>query len=35
MMLTQTLSKEDADKLIALAKAEGADNLMKRLIAAL
>ena len=35
MMLTQILSKEDADKLIALAKAEGADNLMKRIIAAL
>ena len=35
MMLTQTLSKEDADKLIALAKSEGADNLMKRIIASL
>lgn len=35
MMLTQILSKEDTDKLIALAKAEGADNLMKRIIAAL
>lgn len=35
MMLTQILSKEDADKLIALAKTEGADNLMKRIIAAL
>lgn len=35
MMLTQTITTEDADKLIALAKQEGADNLMKRIIAAL
>jgi hypothetical protein len=35
MMMTQTISKEDADKLIALAKTEGADNLIKRIIASL
>lgn len=35
MMMTQILSKEAADKLIVLAKAEGADNLMKRIIDAL
>lgn len=35
MMLTQTISKEDADKIMAQAKIEGADNLMKRMIAAL
>ena len=35
MMLTQTITTEDADKLIALAKTEGVDNLMKRIIAAL
>jgi ParB-like chromosome segregation protein Spo0J len=35
MMMTNTLTKEQADKLIALAKAEGADNLMKRIIDAL
>lgn len=34
-MMTNTLTKEQADKLISLAKAEGADNLMKRIIAAL
>ena len=35
MMMTNTLTKEQADKLIALAKTEGADNLMKRIIDAL
>jgi hypothetical protein len=35
MMMTQTISKEDADKLIALAKTEGADNLIKRIISSL
>ena len=32
MMLCQTLTKEEADKLIKLAKQEGAGNLMKRII---
>ena len=35
MMLTQTLTTEEADKLISLAKKEGAGNLMKRIIDAL
>ena len=35
MMLTQTLTTEEADKLIKLAKQEGAGNLMKRIIDAL
>ena len=35
MMMTNTLTKEQADKLIALAKTEGADNLMKRIIDAI
>lgn len=35
MMLTQTLTTEEADKLIALAKKEGAGNVMKRIIEAL
>ena len=32
MMLCQTLTKDEADKLIKLAKQEGAGNLMKRII---
>ena len=35
MMLTQVLTTEEADKLISLAKKEGAGNLMKRIIDAL
>jgi hypothetical protein len=35
MMLTQALTKEEADKLISLAKKEGGGNLMKRIIDAL
>ena len=35
MMLTQALTTEEADKLISLAKKEGAGNLMKRIIDAL
>lgn len=35
MMLTQQLTTEEADKLISLAKKEGAGNLMKRIIDAL
>ena len=35
MMLTQTLTTEEADKLISLAKQYGAGNLMKRIIEAL
>lgn len=35
MMLTQQLTTEEADKLIKLAKQEGAGNLMKRIIDAL
>ena len=35
MMLTQQLTTEEADKLIRLAKQEGAGNLMKRIIDAL
>ena len=35
MMLTQALTTEEADKLISLAKKEGAGNLMKRIIEAL
>ena len=35
MMLTQELTKEQADKLMSLAKQDGAGNLMKRIIEAL
>jgi hypothetical protein len=35
MMMHQALTKDEADKLIKLAKQEGAGNLMKRIIEAL